>query len=509
MKRLRFPLLLIMLLAAACQPAAVPPTAAPPTTVPPTAAPATATAAPTSVAPTAAPATATTAATATVGATATPAATATSAPVHADLTPAQLAAEKALADSAKITVDQITLVSTEAVNWPDGCLGMVLPGVLCAKGPVPGFRIKLSAGGRDYEYHTNQDGTSVISTRQGFQSLRVAVRQADNSVQVVDTGFAAGGVKLDQGLLPLGGAVGATAYVLDFKGQLKVEMVDATGTHVLAFVDQPNYGLAVWPGDGSDKPRLAWATSPTGDAALTQLFIATADGSSVTSVLTETVASGQPPYQLVAERWSADGQALYFSREPYGIGGYIPFAGASSLYRYNLADKSVTELIPFNPSGGPGKPMICLDDLSADFSVAVGHCVDNKTITVHSLTGGGADQTITAPGTVTDFSVAGSARFSPDGKQVAFGLAKGDPSAEQGWLALSDSLSGSSKLITTTEAGHYYSVVAWLNDNTMLLQLNTLACNPDCLNSLWTIGSDGANLTKVADGTFLTLVGGN
>jgi hypothetical protein len=276
---------------------------------------------------------------------------------------------------------------------------------------------------------------------------------------------------------------------------------------VLDFVQKPNYGLAVWPGNGSDKPRLAWATSPTGDPALTQLFIATTDGSSVAAVLTETVASGGPPYQLVVERWSADGQSLYFSREPVGIGGYIPFAGASSLYRYNLADSSVTELIPFSV-GEPNGKMICLDDLTADFSLAVGHCVDPKTITVHPITGGGADQTITAPGTVTDFRLAGSARFSPDGKRVAFALAKGDPNGEQGYVGVSDGLGGQSNFLATSDTGHYYTVVAWLSDNALLLQLNTLACNPTCDSSLWTMGSDGANLTKLADGTFLTLVGG-
>jgi len=517
MKRLFFPFILLVLLVAACQPAVVPPTVAPPTAAPgsSTAAPGSSTAAatntaiPTSLPPTAVPATATLApASPTPAPTTVPptAAAPTGTPVvPVDLTPAQLAAVNALADTLKVTADKITLVSTEAVNWPDGCLGIQLKGITCAKGPVPGFRIKLSAGGKAYEYHTNQDGTSVLSTAQGFQPLRVVVRQTDDSVQVVDTGFSAQDVSLNQGLQPMGGSVDGVAYVLDFKDQPKAQKVDATGAvTVLPFVDKPNYGLAVWPGNGIDQPRLAWATSPTSDPAVTQLFIATADGASVTPVLTETITAGQPPYQLLAERWSADGQSLYFSREPYGIGGYIPFAGASSLYRYNLADGSVTELIPFQSNGH----WICLDDLTADASLAVGHCVYPKTISVDTLSSGTV-QTITAPGTVTDFRLAGGARFSPDSTRVAFGLAKGDPSGEQGYLAVSDSLSGQSNFLGTTDPGHYYSVVAWLNDSTLLVQLNTLACNPVCTNSLWTIGSDGANLTKLTDGTFLTFVTGS
>jgi tricorn protease-like protein len=127
---------------------------------------------------------------------------------------------------------------------------------------------------------------------------------------------------------------------------------------------------------------------------------------------------------------------------------------------------------------------------------------------VRTLAGGGSDQTITPPGTVTDFRLVGSARFSPDGKRVAFGLAKADPSAEQGYVAVSDGLEGQSNFLTTIEGG-YYTVVAWLDNKTLLLQNNTLACNPDCTNSLWTIGVDGANLTKLTDGTFLTFVAGS
>jgi len=525
MKRLLVPLLLFMLLAAACQPALTP-TAPPPATrvsasdTPASGgAPATATrgvrATRTPAAETSVPVTPTIPVTPTVSVTAsgpvTATAAATSAPVTAttsvvdvNLTPAQLAAVKALTSKLNIPVKDVGLVSTEAVVWPNGCLGIVLPGVLCANQTVPGFRIVLSAGGREYEYHTNQDGTTVLSTQQSFAVLRVAVRAADNSVQIVDTGFGVNQASQVAGLLPMGGSVGSTAYVLDFKDQPQAQMVDQSGTHVLPFVQNPNYGLAVWPGSGSQKPRLAWATSPSGQPpAQTMLYMANVDGSDLTAVVSETVTSGQPPYQLVAERWSADGQSLYFSREPYGIGGYIPFSAASSLYRYSLADKTVTELIPFNPQAG-GK-MLCLDDLTPDASLVVGTCVTSKAITVHSLAGA-PDQTISAPSAVLDYRLLGSARFSPDATQVAFALAKGDPSAEQGYVAVSNGVSGPANFVALSPAGHYYTVLAWLNANTLLLQDNVLACNLTCVNSLWTIGTDGANLTKVADGTFLTLV---
>jgi hypothetical protein len=152
--------------------------------------------------------------------------------------------------------------------------------------------------------------------------------------------------------------------------------------------------------------------------------------------------------------------------------------------------------------------MICLDDLNAEFNLAVGHCVDPRTITVHDLAGN-PDRTVTAPTALTDSNVVGSARFSPDSQRVAFALAKGDPNGEQGYVAVSDSLDGGSNLIATSDPGNYYTVLAWLNDSTLLLQLNTMVCSPTCDSSLWTIGIGGDNLTKVTDGAFLALMGGS
>ncbi|MEP7358614.1 MAG: hypothetical protein ABI847_15300, partial [Anaerolineales bacterium] len=244
-------------------------------------------------------------------------------------------------------------------------------------------------------------------------NLHVVVRLPDGTVQIVDTGLPAAGIRLNQGLLPAGGPAGAAAYVLNFTGGTTAQRVDADGATDLPFVTGANYGLAVWPASGDEPARLAWGTSPTGNAAVTQLFIAEPNpgGFDVRPVLTETIEPGALPYQLVAQRWSDDGQHLYFSREPYGIGGYIPFAGASSFYRFNLDASSVTAFAVFPASNGS---MICLDDVNADFSLAAGHCADPNTITIVDLFGD-HDRTITPPGTITDFRLVGSARFSPDG----------------------------------------------------------------------------------------------
>ena len=78
-----------------------------------------------------------------------------------DLTPAQLAATTALSENLGLPSESIKLVSTEAVEWPDGCLGVQEEGLACTEAIVPGFRIILDANGREVEYRTNEDGTQV------------------------------------------------------------------------------------------------------------------------------------------------------------------------------------------------------------------------------------------------------------------------------------------------------------------------------------------------------------
>ncbi|HSB00232.1 MAG TPA: hypothetical protein VLE49_06250 [Anaerolineales bacterium] len=99
--------------------------------------------------------------------------TATPTHVRLDLTPAQRAALTALSKKLGLPVDKITLVSTEAVTWPNGCLGIVRMGVMCTQAEVPGFKIVLEANGKKYEFHANQDG-SLVQLAEGAQDLGVA-----------------------------------------------------------------------------------------------------------------------------------------------------------------------------------------------------------------------------------------------------------------------------------------------------------------------------------------------
>ena len=85
-------------------------------------------------------------------------------PTHipVDISPGQRAAMSQLSKNLGIQPSEIKIVSTEAVDWPDSCLGVSVEGIMCAQVITPGFRVVLEANGKQVEYHTNQDGSVVV-----------------------------------------------------------------------------------------------------------------------------------------------------------------------------------------------------------------------------------------------------------------------------------------------------------------------------------------------------------
>src|SRR4030042_2130106 len=166
--------------------------------------------------------------------------------IPVDLTPAQLAARQEVTKKYNISVDQIKIISTEAKTWPNGCLGVVIPGVSCTDVIVDGFNIKLEANGQEFEIHTNQDGTSVVDAAQQLATLGFVVSTIDRTTQVVNPNIPLGPTynPAFNGFTPSGGSILGAAYVLDFTNQAKVVSIDTNGSHDLTFIQNPNYGLA-------------------------------------------------------------------------------------------------------------------------------------------------------------------------------------------------------------------------------------------------------------------------
>jgi len=71
-------------------------------------------------------------------------------------------ARRDLASALGVEIDAVVVVSTEAMDWPDACLGAAEPGTVCAQVITPGFKIVLENGGSEYEYHTDMGTRAVL-----------------------------------------------------------------------------------------------------------------------------------------------------------------------------------------------------------------------------------------------------------------------------------------------------------------------------------------------------------
>ena len=97
--------------------------------------------------------------------TAPPAATPIPTPAAAaTLTPEETVAAQviaALAEQTQLSPADMTVVSVEAVEWPDACLGVDNPDEMCAAVITPGFSVVIETPNGQYEVHTNADASSI------------------------------------------------------------------------------------------------------------------------------------------------------------------------------------------------------------------------------------------------------------------------------------------------------------------------------------------------------------
>lgn len=69
--------------------------------------------------------------------------------------------EEAISDLARqlrIPADQIEVVRSEEVEWPDASLGCPEEGMAYAQVVTPGFQVILETDSRVYDYHAGSDG---------------------------------------------------------------------------------------------------------------------------------------------------------------------------------------------------------------------------------------------------------------------------------------------------------------------------------------------------------------
>ncbi len=62
------------------------------------------------------------------------------------------------ADEARVTIDEVRVVTAEEVTWSDGSLGCPQPGMGYTQALVPGFRVVLEIDGEELNFHAAQGG---------------------------------------------------------------------------------------------------------------------------------------------------------------------------------------------------------------------------------------------------------------------------------------------------------------------------------------------------------------
>jgi len=76
-------------------------------------------------------------------------------------------AQEDLARRLDLSPEEMLVVSTEAVEWPDTSLGCPQPGMMYAQVITPGFRLVLEAEGQTYQYHTDRAARVVLCQPDG------------------------------------------------------------------------------------------------------------------------------------------------------------------------------------------------------------------------------------------------------------------------------------------------------------------------------------------------------
>lgn len=74
-----------------------------------------------------------------------------------------LEAQSWLAEQLAVSVDDVELVSSEQVEWPDSCFGLGGAAEICAAEATPGWRATYKVNSQDYEVRLNETGSLARS----------------------------------------------------------------------------------------------------------------------------------------------------------------------------------------------------------------------------------------------------------------------------------------------------------------------------------------------------------
>jgi hypothetical protein len=75
--------------------------------------------------------------------------------------PAEQATMRQLAANLRLRESDVSILRSEATQFSNTCLDVVLEGVECTQESTPGYIIILEASGLQYKYHANEDGNLI------------------------------------------------------------------------------------------------------------------------------------------------------------------------------------------------------------------------------------------------------------------------------------------------------------------------------------------------------------
>ncbi len=288
------------------------------------------------------------------------------------------------------------------------------------------------------------------------------------------------------GLRPAGGTFMDIAFAVPGTPANTLMRYDTAGLQPLSgFV--PNHTLAIEPVPVDGVGRLAW-TGPTADGSGQAIYMGNVDGTGITQLV-------GPVGPVEVAGWSADGAAIYYAEEPTAAPGDLVYPGVSSLFRFDLATSRIDALVPVDAGR-----VACIDDLAPDAASVVERCGTDKELVIRYL--GGPTTTVQAPPTIPGKAAIGSARFSLDGRRIAFALASTDLAQVISWVAVSDGLGGGATQVLQSQPNEQYSVVAWLSPTDVLLQSHLVDCTDLC-DALYVVNLESGDRVKIADGVFV------
>jgi hypothetical protein len=72
-----------------------------------------------------------------------------------------LLAQQQMAAHLGVRAEDVEIISSEQVEWPDACLSLGGAAESCAQVVTPGWRVVVNVNGQPYEIHTDETGANI------------------------------------------------------------------------------------------------------------------------------------------------------------------------------------------------------------------------------------------------------------------------------------------------------------------------------------------------------------